>query len=138
MLAYNHLKSIQFTNTYPKGHRLSPRPLILRHGSKWASGNGDCLRQAECGTGGHPATLEAFPKPCNIVVVLNDKWRVVDEDRQWILQKKKGRRTAKSSGYTSQKFHRSREDLNRSIREGCGTISPAAQAILNGLPDQYP
>jgi len=70
--------------------------------------------------------------------VLNEKWRIIDLYRQWVLQKKKGRKTKKSSIYRSKKFHKSREVLKRSIRECCGIVSSEAQAIVGGFREHYP
>lgn len=40
-----------------------------------------------------PITLEDLQPPLNgVVVTLNESWRVIDEELQWIPQHKKGKR----------------------------------------------
>ena len=71
------------------------------------------------------------------LAVLNDRWRVVDEGLQWILQVRKGRPTAKSSGWQHRCYHVERPALLRSIRELCGDVDPDALAVLETLPERY-
>jgi hypothetical protein len=53
------------------------------------------------------------------VAQLNERWRVVDDPLQWILQQKKGNARSKNSGWRSRSFCRTREALLRCIREYC-------------------
>lgn len=54
-----------------------------------------------------------------LIAQLNERWRVVDDPLQWILQRKKGNPRNKNSGWRSRSFCRTREALLRCIREYC-------------------
>jgi hypothetical protein len=54
-----------------------------------------------------------------LLAQLNERWRVVDDPLQWILQQKKGNTRSKNSGWRSHSFCRTREALLRGIREYC-------------------
>ena len=73
-----------------------------------------------------------------LVVQLNDRWRVIDEPIQWILQVRKGRPSTRSSGWRGEHFCRQRTSLLRCIREYCGDVDPAAVATIDVLPDWHP
>lgn len=103
---------------------------IFANGARETNCAKDCERRPD-------PTLPRPPSSPKIVD-LNNRWRVIDEDRQWILQKRKGRPTKKSSGYRSIKFHRSREGLHCSVRELCGAIGPDAQDLIGRFPEHYP
>ena len=78
----------------------------------------------------------AFP------VVLNDRWRVVDDPLQWILQYREGK-TPHSDGsenpraWVGRRFFRTRTALKRDIRECCGDVDPAALAVIDTWPDWH-
>ena len=72
------------------------------------------------------------------LVQLNDRWRVIDDPLQWILQIRRGRPSAKASGWRGEHYCRQRTSLLRCIREYCGEVDPAAIAILRALPDWHP
>ena len=73
----------------------------------------------------------------NVLVVLNERWRVVDDPMQWILQVRKGRETARASGWRSRSFCVSRTGLCRSICELCGEVDPVAVAFVETWPEQH-
>lgn len=70
-------------------------------------------------------------------IILNDRWRVVDDPLQWILEVRKGQQTAKASGWRGRSFCRSRTSLLRCIRELSGEVDAAALRIIDELPDWY-
>ncbi len=72
-----------------------------------------------------------------ILAVLNDRWRVVDEGLQWMLQVRTGRPTKKSTGWRNRCFHLDRTALFVSIREHCGNVHADALAVLRKLPERY-
>jgi hypothetical protein len=51
-----------------------------------------------------------------LVAVLNDRFRVVDDGIQWMLQKRKGRPTSKSTGW-----------------RGCGSCVRSRALLLDGI-----
>lgn len=73
-----------------------------------------------------------------VIAVLNDRWRVVDDPLQWILEVRKGRSRSRATGWTGRRFHCQRTALIRSIRELCGEVDPAALAVLDALPQRHP
>jgi len=73
-----------------------------------------------------------------IIAVLNERWRVVDDnDLQWILEWHSGRTKDGLPKYRGRRFHRSRHALRRSIEEMCGDVHPAALAAIEALPARY-
>ena len=72
-----------------------------------------------------------------VVAVLNDRWRVLDDKLQWLLQVRKGRPTAKSSGCRNRFFCTQRPALLRCIREHCGDVDPDALSVIEALPDRH-
>ena len=73
-----------------------------------------------------------------VLAVLNDRWRVVDDRVQWVLQKRKGRPTPKSSGWRGRSYATSRGRLLDSIGRMCRPLDPAALRLLEGLPADHP
>ena len=78
----------------------------------------------------HPSS--AFP------IRLCEKWQVIDDPLQWILQSRKGRPGSKNSGWRSLFFFRTREGLLALVRERCGEIGPIAHEALSALPEWHP
>jgi hypothetical protein len=75
-----------------------------------------------------PETAPAPPlKPLR--ETLNSGWQVVDDDLQWILQRKQGSR------WRNRSFCRTREALLRCVRDHCGIVDAEALARLEALPD---
>jgi hypothetical protein len=72
-----------------------------------------------------------------LIAQLNERWRVVDDPLQWILQRKKGNPRKKSSGWRGRSFCRTREALLRCVREYCGEIEIDALARLDELPEWH-
>src|SRR5262249_35189869 len=73
-----------------------------------------------------------------VVAQLNLNWRVVDDPLQWILQRRKGNRRSKNTGWQIRSFCRTLDALLRCIREHCGDIDVEALAKLKSLPDWHP
>ena len=71
-------------------------------------------------------------------IVLNERWRVVVDPLQWILQVGKGRKGPRHTGWAGRSFCTTRATLKREIRRLAGDVDPAALAIIDGLPDQHP
>ena len=74
----------------------------------------------------------------DMVIVLNDLWRVRDDGVQWILEVRKGRKRARASGYVGRRFHVSRTGLRASIRKFCGEIDPMDTRAILRLPERHP
>jgi hypothetical protein len=83
--------------------------------------------------------LEPSPLPLahpsdRLLIQVNADWRVIDEDLQYILQRRKGKARSKASGWSGQSYCRTRQALLRSIREYCGPVSEAALHLVMELP----
>jgi len=72
------------------------------------------------------------------IVCVNDKWRVMDDSQQWILQVRKGQATSKSTGWRDRAYCAQRTALIRCIGEYCGEVDSASVAIIKALPDWHP
>jgi hypothetical protein len=71
-------------------------------------------------TGEWPVRTKAPAHPSNrFVTQLNERWRVVDDPLQWVLQQRKGTPRKKNTGWQARSFCRTREGLLRCIRENC-------------------
>jgi hypothetical protein len=73
-----------------------------------------------------------------LLAALNDRWRVVDDPLQWILQVRQRQETGKVTGWVGSAYCVTREALLRAIGERCGPINPEALAVLQTLPDLHP
>jgi hypothetical protein len=73
-----------------------------------------------------------------LVAQLNERWRVVDDPLQWILQRKKGNPRKKNSGWRDRSFCRTRDALLRCVDGYCGEIDDNSLAKLRSLPDWHP
>lgn len=76
------------------------------------------------------------------VAILNDRWRVIDDPLQWILQYRRrkvcaGAKSPKDNIWRGHRFCRTRTALLRDIRENCGEVGPAALAIVKALPEWH-
>ncbi len=69
---------------------------------------------------------------------LNDRWRVISEDIQWVLQKRDGKATGKSTGWRGRSFCTKRATLLRDISENCGVVDAAALELVEALPEYHP
>ncbi len=83
-----------------------------------------------CSSAGQPRP--PFP------IRLNDRWRVVEDDSQWILQYRRGKAGTKTDGWHSRKFNRRRDCLIECIHRNCGVVDAAAMALLRTLPEIHP
>ncbi|MDH3376196.1 MAG: hypothetical protein OEQ39_04410 [Gammaproteobacteria bacterium] len=72
-----------------------------------------------------------------IVAVLNDRWRVIDDPVQWILEYRAGAVRPGRTGYTGRRFCGSRRALLWSVDELCGEVDPAEYASLMELPERH-
>ncbi len=83
-----------------------------------------------------PETDSTFP------VTLNDRWCVVDDPLQWILQYREGK-TPHSDGsenpraWVGKRFCRTRGALKRDIGENSGEVDPVALAIIDTWPNWH-
>jgi len=57
-----------------------------------------------------------------VVIQLNEHWRVIDDQLQWILQVHRGRPSAKISGWRGERYCRQRTSLLCCIRKYCGAV----------------
>jgi hypothetical protein len=73
----------------------------------------------------------------NVVAVLNDRFRVVDDGIQWMLEQRKGRPTQKSTGWRACGPYVRTRDLLLKCIEG-SEIVPAVLSILLALPEKHP
>ena len=73
-----------------------------------------------------------------VIAVLNDRWRVIDDPLQWILEARDGRKRLRATGWRGRSFCTTRGTLKREIRRLVGDVDPAAMAIVDALPNQHP
>jgi hypothetical protein len=87
----------------------------------------------------HDGPFKRPARPSNpLLVQLNEKWRVVVDPLQWILQRKDGGPRSKNSGWQSRSFCTTRDGLLRCVRESCGDVEEFALAALHALPQYCP
>ncbi len=79
----------------------------------------------------------ATPAAVEFPIILKDRWRVVDDPLQWILEVRKGQAAKKSTGYRARSFCSSRTGLAQCIRDNCGDLYPDALAPIDLLPDLH-
>ncbi len=72
------------------------------------------------------------------ITPLNNRWRVIDDPLQWILQVRKGRKTSKGTGWRDRAYCAQRTALIRCIGEYCEEVSPDALAVIEALPSRHP
>lgn len=87
------------------------------------------------GTDAPKATKRPADRSKPVIAVLNDRWRVIDDGLEWVLQRRKGRPTPKSTGFRARGYAASRASLLDRVERRCGSVDPAAQRILEGLPE---
>ena len=71
------------------------------------------------------------------LVRLNDKWRIVDDPLQWILERRRGVPGKKSTGWVGNAYCMTRRALLRNIRERAGEVDPAAVAYIEPWPERH-
>lgn len=82
--------------------------------------------------------ISCLAHPSNgLPIQLNCHWRVVDDDLQYILQRRKGNARSKSSGWIARSFCRTCEGLLRCIREDCGPVDDDALDQVRALPEWH-
>ena len=101
------------------------------------------VRQAQEVRAGADASEAAKKRPADrskpVVAVLDDRRRVIDDGVQWILQKRHGRPTRKSTGWRGRSYCTSRKSLLDSVEKWCEPpIDPDALRNLQALPDDHP
>ena len=76
----------------------------------------------------------------HVVVILNDRWRVIEcRDRiQWILQYRNRAKGVTKHAWRSRSYCRTGGALIRCCYEHAGQIDPAARMTLAGLPAWFP
>ena len=71
-------------------------------------------------------------------IVLNSHWRVrLDDPLQWILERRRGRPTRKSTGWQGRSYCTQRTTLKRCIRECCGPVDADALRQVETLPERF-
>ena len=72
------------------------------------------------------------------MIVLNDRWRVrLNDPLQWILERRRGRQTARRTGWVGRSYCTQRTTLLRDIRVYCGDVDPAALRQVATLPEKF-
>ncbi len=79
----------------------------------------------------------ATPAAVDFPIILNDRWRVVDDPLQWILAVRQRANSKSGSEYRHRSFCASRSGLTRCISEYCGDVDPDALAQISFLPDLH-
>ena len=79
----------------------------------------------------------AHPSPA-FPIVLNERWRIVDDPLQWIVQRRKGTAREKNQGWQSERFHLSRDHMLEWIKEHVTDLDSKAKAALISLPERHP
>lgn len=64
-------------------------------------------------------------------IAINDGWRVIEDELQWILQR------WQTPAWRNRSYCRTRSGLERCIREYCGPVDPIAQLQLDALEDWH-
>ena len=93
----------------PSGNQTSPKKKRVRERPPGSETEPE--RQDRAERPAHPSN--------RLIAQLNERWRVVDDPLQWILQRRKGNPRSKNSGWSCRSFLRTREGLLCRIREYC-------------------
>ena len=128
-----HRKAPGAVAAAPKG--ANPKP---REGFK---GRVSYITQRSRMRGARPSRVKArpsHPEASPVIALLNDRWRVIDDPLQWILEVRTGRPTRKATGWQGRAFCTQRSALIRCIGEYCGKVDPAALGIIKRLPKKHP
>lgn len=78
------------------------------------------------------------PSERNSVLFQANRWRLVDDGIQWILEVRKGRERAKATGWRARSFFLSRTALLRVVRETVGGLPQEAVRCIESLPARHP
>lgn len=76
-------------------------------------------------------------RPGFITIQLSDKWRVVDDSLQWILQVKRGKPTKKRSGYVDRAYCPQRTALVACIHRLVKDADSRAMGIIERFPERH-
>ena len=116
----------------PNGDEPNQDPYTSRH--QW-------VREPEIVRDAGAVPNDALDRPAHLsnrlVAQLNATWRVIDDPLQWILQRKRGNRRNKNSGWKGRSYCRTRAALLRCIREYCGEVAVEALAKVQALPEWH-
>ncbi len=113
------------------------------------SASEDVNRRSDAGAVRQPQTVapgidapRATKRPADrskpVIAFLNDRWRVIDDGIQWVLQKRTGRPTPKSTGWRGRSYLRTRASLLDSVARWCGSVDPQTLSLLTRLPEEHP
>ena len=109
------------------------------------------LRDADPALDARPGEPTAAMAP----IRLNDRWRVVDDPLQWLLERRAStehprqaaetyagdefaqKNTPPRGVWTPSAFCATRAGLLRNVRERCGAVDPEALAIVAALPERH-
>jgi hypothetical protein len=67
-----------------------------------------------------------------LLIQLNDDWRVVDDDRQYVIQRRRGHARSRATGWIGRCLSDSRSTL--ALHSQCGDLEPEAIAAIESLP----
>jgi hypothetical protein len=80
----------------------------------------------------------------HVIAVLNDRWRVIDDPLQWILQRRRRNKTvgkranAPAGEWEGSAFCVTKTALIRNVQARSRPVDPAALEILEALPERHP
>jgi hypothetical protein len=85
---------------------------------------------------------QACPSPAahrsnRLLIPLSPKWRIVQDDIQYLLEQTKGNARSKASGWVAKSYCRTRAALLRAIREKCGPVDEGALQQVKALPEWH-
>lgn len=74
----------------------------------------------------------------DVVVLLNDRWRVIEcrHGIQWIFQHRNRSETVSTGDWRGRSYCRTRQALRRCCDDHAGEIGPLARNILSALPER--
>jgi hypothetical protein len=102
-----------------------------------AYGVRESQEQAGSSIPGQASSSPAAHHPDRLLIHLSSEWRVVDDDLQYILQRRKGNSRSKATGWVRRSRCRTREALLRCIREYCGPVDKGALDQVRALPEWH-
>lgn len=74
----------------------------------------------------------------NVLVMLNDDWRVVSAHNQWIVQEVQRNKKGEVTGWRNRSFCGTRYGLEVNLQRRKLEISPERRAVIDRLPDVHP
>jgi hypothetical protein len=91
--------------------------------------------RASSSSPGQASPSPAAHRPDRLLIQLSSEWRVVEDDLQYVLERRKGKARSKATGWGRRSYCRTRLALLRCIREYCGRVSEAALHRVIELPE---